>query len=604
MKNKILSIIAAAYCLVACDLTHTPLAALSPETFFSNESELQAFSNTFYTTLTVGGFDEISDMLTKNVLSDEIMGTRTIPNSGGGWSFTALRNFNTLIEYSVNCPDEKIRTQYVALARFFRANFYFEKVKRFGDVPWYDKQLGSEDPDLYKPRDSREFVMDKVIEDLDFAIANLPDTKDLYRITKWTALALKSRACLFEGTFRKYHAGKNTLATLPADAKPYTYYLELSAAASEEIMNTSGYSIYRGSSKSTAYRDLFLGDPNNDNNAFGEEVILARDYNKSLTILHNATFFTIGNYGNQSMTRKMACTYLMADGSRYTSQPGWETKPFIEETKNRDPRMAQSIRTPGYMRIDGTEVLAPNFTQVITGYQPTKYMLGLNADADRYEQSNQDLHIYRYAEILLNYAEAKAELGILEQSDIDRSIKLLRDRVGMPNMNKSEIEGLGSDPFLLAPETGYPNVAGQPQEALILEIRRERSVELFDEDMRHTDLIRWRNCQAYNHKFLGFYMADAEGQHDLDGNGTIDVWFYSDKAPDANQIPTGCIVRKIGEQTYFTEGKSGYIIANPVVDGNWNDEKDYYYPIPIDERSLNPNLTQNLNWADGLSSEE
>lgn len=604
MKNKILSIIAAAYCLVACDLTHTPLAALSPETFFSNESELQAFSNTFYTTLTVGGFDEISDMLTKNVLSDEIMGTRTIPNSGGGWSFTALRNFNTLIEYSVNCPDEKIRTQYVALARFFRANFYFEKVKRFGDVPWYDKQLGSEDPDLYKPRDSREFVMDKVIEDLDFAIANLPDTKDLYRITKWTALALKSRACLFEGTFRKYHAGKSTLATLPADAKPYTYYLELSAAASEEIMNTSGYGIYRGSSKSTAYRDLFLGDPNNDNNAFGEEVILARDYNKSLTILHNATFFTIGNYGNQSMTRKMACTYLMADGSRYTSQPGWETKPFIEETKNRDPRMAQSIRTPGYMRIDGTEVLAPNFTQVITGYQPTKYMLGLNADADRFEQSNQDLHIYRYAEILLNYAEAKAELGILEQSDIDRSIKLLRDRVGMPNMNKSEIEGLGSDPFLLAPETGYPNVAGQPQEALILEIRRERSVELFDEDMRHTDLIRWRNCQAYNHKFLGFYMADAEGQHDLDGNGTIDVWFYSDKAPDANQIPTGCVVRKIGEQTYFTEGKSGYIIANPVVDGNWNDEKDYYYPIPIDERSLNPNLTQNLNWADGLSTEE
>lgn len=604
MKNKILSIIAAAYCLVACDLTHTPLAALSPETFFSNESELQAFSNTFYTTLTVGGFDEISDMLTKNVLSDEIMGTRTIPNSGGGWSFTALRNFNTLIEYSVNCPDEKIRTQYVALARFFRANFYFEKVKRFGDVPWYDKQLGSEDPDLYKPRDSREFVMDKVIEDLDFAIANLPDTKDLYRVTKWTALALKSRACLFEGTFRKYHAGKSTLATLPADAKPYTYYLELSAAASEEIMNTSGYGIYRGSSKSTAYRDLFLGDPNNDNNAFGEEVILARDYNKSLTILHNATFFTIGNYGNQSMTRKMACTYLMADGSRYTSQPGWETKPFIEETKNRDPRMAQSIRTPGYKRIDGTEVLAPNFTQVITGYQPTKYMLGLNADADRFEQSNQDLHIYRYAEILLNYAEAKAELGILEQSDIDRSIKLLRDRVGMPNMNKSEIEGLGSDPFLLAPETGYPNVAGQPQEALILEIRRERSVELFDEDMRHTDLIRWRNCQAYNHKFLGFYMADAEGQHDLDGNGTIDVWFYSDKAPDANQIPTGCVVRKIGEQTYFTEGKSGYIIANPVVDGNWNDEKDYYYPIPIDERSLNPNLTQNLNWADGLSSEE
>lgn len=598
MKNKILSIIAAAYCLVACDLTHTPLAALSPETFFSNESELQAFSNQFYTSLTVGGFDEISDMLTKNVLSDEIMGTRQVPNSGGGWSFTALRNFNTLIEYSVNCPDEKVRTEYVALARFFRANFYFDKVVRFGDVPWYETQLGSEDPDLYKARDSREFVMDKVIEDLDFAIANLPDGRDLYRVTKWTALALKSRACLFEGTFRKYHAGKSTLSTLPADAKPYTYYLELSAAASEEIMNTSGYSIYRGNSKATAYRDLFLGDPTKDNNAFPEEIILARDYNKALTILHNATFFTIGNYGNQSMTRKMACTYLMADGTRYTEQEGWKTKEFADEMKGRDPRMAQSVRTPGYMRIDGTDQLAPNFTQVITGYQPVKWMLGLNADADRYEQSNQDLHIYRYAEILLNFAEAKAELGILNQSDIDRSIKLLRDRVGMPNMNLTEIDIAGSDPFLLAAETGYPNVKGQPQEAYILEIRRERSVELFDEDMRHTDLLRWRNGQAYNHKFLGFYLANPEGQHDLDKNGTIDVWFYSGDSPKAEEIPTGCVCRKLGEQAFFNA--DGYIIANPVVDGNWNDEKDYYYPIPIQERSLNPNLTQNPGWSDGL----
>lgn len=443
--------------------------------------------------------------------------------------------------------------------------------------------------------------MSKVIEDLDFAIANLPDTKDLYRITKWTALALKSRACLFEGTFRKYHAGQSTLETLPADAKPYTYYLELSAAASEEIMNTSGYSIFRGNGKATAYRDLFLGDPADDNNAYAEEVILARDYNKALNILHNSTFFTIGNYGNQSMTRKMACTYLMDDGTRYTDKEGWQTKEFADEMKNRDPRMAQSVRTPGYKRIDGTEQLAPNFTQVITGYQPIKYMLGLNADADRFEQSHQDLHIYRYAEILLNYAEAKAELGILNQSDVDRSIKLLRDRVGMPNMNLTEIDIVGSDPFLLAEETGYPNVKGQPQEAYILEIRRERSVELFDEDMRHTDLIRWRNCaNAYNHKFLGFYVANAEGQHDLDKNGTIDVWFYSGSAPAANEIPTGCVIRKIGEQTYFTGGNSGYIIANPIVDGKWNDERDYYYPIPIDERSLNPNLTQNKGWNDGL----
>ena len=240
MKNKILTIIAAAVCFASCDLNYTPLSKLSPETFFSNENELQAFSNTFYSTLNMNTYDEVSDLHIKNSLSEVMNGTRTVPNSGGGWSFTDLRNFNTLIEYSVNCPDEKVRTQYVALARFFRANYYYEKVERFGDFPWYDKQLGTEDAELYKPRDSREFIMTKIVEDLDYAIANLSDKKDLYRVTKWSALALKARICLFEGTFRKYHAGTNVLATLPADAKPYTYYLQLAADAAAPSHGRAG----------------------------------------------------------------------------------------------------------------------------------------------------------------------------------------------------------------------------------------------------------------------------------------------------------------------------------------------------------------------------
>ena len=115
----------------------------------------------------------------------------------------------------------------VTAKSFFRAYFYFEKVKRFGDVPWYDRQLGSADPDLYKPRDSRELVMQKMIGDIDYAIENLPAEKSLYRVTKWAALALKSRFCLFEGTFRKYHGYQETMYP----EYDWKYYLEQCVSA-------------------------------------------------------------------------------------------------------------------------------------------------------------------------------------------------------------------------------------------------------------------------------------------------------------------------------------------------------------------------------------
>ena len=179
MKTKISLLIAAVFCLVSCDLDKKPLAQLSPDTFFSTETELQAFSNQFYEIFPgTEIYGEQSDMIVKLGLTTEMLGTRTIPESGSGWTWTTLREYNTLIEYSVNCKDENVRNKYVALARFFRAYFYFEKVKRFGDVPFYDKQLGSDDADLYKPRDSREFVMGKIIDDLDFAIEHLSSNHD------------------------------------------------------------------------------------------------------------------------------------------------------------------------------------------------------------------------------------------------------------------------------------------------------------------------------------------------------------------------------------------------------------------------------------------
>lgn len=566
---------------VSCDLDKLPLANLSPDSFFSTRNELDAFANNFYTNFPGSSvFEEESDLIIKNSRSDWMRDGRSVPGSGGGWTWTALRDFNTLIEMSSNCTDENVRDEYIGVARFFRAWFYFEKVKRFGDVPWYDRQLGSSDKDLYKPRDSRELVMSHVVEDLDFAIAHLPVKHSVYKVTKWTALALKSRACLFEGTFRKYHGFK-------LDGHTAEWYLEQAAAAGEEFISTSGYSVYAGGGVENSYRDLFASE-----DAIGTEIILARDYDKNLSIKHNGTYYTLGNYGNPGMTRKMFCSYLMKDGSRFTDKDGWKIMSFVDEVKNRDPRLSQSIRTPGYKRIGSDKVEAPDFGHTETGYMITKYMQGADLGVDLYGASYNDLPLFRSAEVYLNFAEAKAELGTLTQADLDKSIKLLRDRVGMPNIDLA-VANASPDPYLMAEDTGYPNVTGA-NAGVILEIRRERTVELFDENFRFYDLIRWKNGQAITHKFLGMYFP-APGAYDLDGNGTLDVCFYTDSAPSG--LPANVVKFKIGERIFFTEGDHGYVDVTPNLPGVWNENRDYFYPIPMDELTLNPNLVQNPGWA-------
>lgn len=572
---------AASLLAVSCDLDKKPLANLSPDSFFSTRSELDAFANNFYSIFPASSiFEEESDLIIKIERADWMRDGRSVPGSGGGWTWTSLRDFNTLIELSSNCQDENVRNEYIGVARFFRAWFYFDKVRRFGDVPWYDHQLGSADKDLYKPRDSRELVMSHVVEDLDYAIAHLPLNRSVYKVTKWTALAFKSRVCLFEGTFRKYHGIK-------LEGHSAEWYLEQAAAAGEEFIATSGYSVYTGGGVENSYRELFAST-----DAIGTEIVLARDYDLNLSIKHNGTYYTLGNYGNPGMTRKMFCSYLMKDGTRFTDKAGWETMSFVEETKDRDPRLSQSIRTPGYKRIGSGKVEAPDFSHSETGYMITKYVQGVDLNVDMFGAAYNDLPLIRSAEVYLNFAEAKAELGTLTQADLNKSIKLLRDRVGMPNIDL-EAANSSPDPYLLDKATGYPNVTG-PNTGVILEIRRERAVELFDEGFRFYDLIRWKNGQAITHKFLGMYIP-APGTYDLDGNGTPDVCFYKDKEPAG--LPAGVIRCKIGERVFFTEGDHGYVDVTPNLPGVWNEARDYYYPIPTNELTLNPNLEQNPEWT-------
>lgn len=578
----IIFILGAISCNDALDVM--PKDRMIPENYFRNENELQMFSNKFYNQLPGEGsiIREGVDHIAKNDMSDELKGTRIIPGSGGGWSWSQLRDINTLLEYSVNCPDREVRNKYDAIARFFRAYFYFEKVKRFGDVPWYDKQLASNDPELKKPQDSREFIMKKVIEDLDFAIQYLPAKKELYRVSKWTALALKSRACLFEGTFRKYH-------NLTVDGVGYEPYLEQAVRASEDFINQSGYGLYRAN-PAIAYRDLFA-----TLDARGEEIILARDYNKAYGQAHNANFYTLGvTYGRPGLTKRMVNSYLMADGSRFTDKPGYETFSFVEETKDRDPRLSQTIRTPGYTRLGGSATLAPDLLTSATGYQPIKFVMETKYDGPNSESEN-DLPIFRTAEVYLNLAEAKAELGTLTQGDLDKTIGQLRARIGMPTLNMAEANE-NPDPYLMNPKTGYPQVQGQNQ-GVILEIRRERTIELIMEGFRYYDMMRWKEGKTFETDYHGLFIPGL-GSYDLDGDGRIDVHFYKDALPS---LPAGVLPRKINEEIYLSEGESGYISPYKNMVAKWNENRDYLYPIPLDERMLTEgNLKQNPGWDDGL----
>ena len=575
-------------------LDEYPLDAISPETYYNNADELRSATNQFYGMFpgAASGYTESADVVCIFNLPAEVQGIRTVPTSGGGWNWEYLRAVNFYLSHSVRCDDVDAREHFDGIARFFRAYFYFEKVKRFGEVPWFDRELSSTDPELFRPRDSRDFIMDKILDDLTYAINNISDKKDLYNVTHWTALALKSRICLFEGTFRKYHG-------IPG----YEKFLNECATASKLFIDNAPYAIYQTGAQ--PYRDLF-----SSMNAIEEEVILARDYDRSQNVMHEANANTLSpTYGRPGMNKKIVNSYLMTNGDRFTDQPGYETMQYYDEMQNRDPRLTQTVVGPGYMRINSDKVESPNFSSSTTGYQIIKWVT--DASGDGYMGSSNDYILFRAAEVYLNYAEAKAELGTLTQEDLKISIKKIRDRVGMPNIDMLAANA-NPDPYLCAPETGYRNVTG-PNKGVILEIRRERTIELCLEGHRYYDIIRWKEGKMFEQPFLGMYfpgLTQGSGDNRYDvfdmNDGTVgdtekvDICIYTGKKPSVKNIRK---FYKLGEEFVLTDGDKGNIICHDIEKEprQWNEERDYFFPIPTTERSLtNGALTQNPGWNDGL----
>lgn len=541
--------------MTACNkqLNLYPQDALSEPTFFKNENDLRLYCNQFYNDLPVQNSfwtEENSDNEVPLNRDAFLSGNYVVPVTGGGWDWGQIRACNYFLQrYQRADADPATLAQYAAEARFFRALYYWQKVKTFGDVPWLSTDLTDTSTTLlYGPRTPHKQVMDSVLADLNFAVANLPDPDQAApgRLHKYAALALMSRICLWEGTYRKYHALGD------ADV-----FLNACVTASEAIMNSGNYEIYTTGHPNSDYYNLFVQEDLSTN----KEAILAKVYTQNV-LMQNLTR-QLGESGT-GFSKDFVRSFLCTDGLPTALSSLYKGDDSLDaEAANRDPRFSQLIATRGFIlenNADGTKNIFA-LPQIGTATAPTGYMIikGLSPDPAQWNagQSTLDLFIFRYAEILLNEAEAKAELGSCTQEVLDKTINLLRDRVAMPHM---ELASLVKDP-----QSDFPDLP-----VLLDEIRRERRIELAADGFRFDDLMRWDAGKLIENPetILGMKLLPSVRAE------------YPASQVSGVQVDANDYIR------LYTN------ISSRV----WND-KMYLYPIPTQELTLNPNLLpQNPGW--------
>ena len=342
MKYLIQSILVAVTLLtVSCNdyLDRFPKDSFSEPTFFKTENDLIYYANQFYGSLPVQRMDNDnnSDNMVPQNINTFLAGTYTVPGSGGGWAssdWANIRSCNYFLEH-YSRAETSFKERYAGEVRFFRALFYWYKVVNFGDVPLLLKALDDNSEELYGPREKREKVMDEVVlEDLKFAVANLPEKNQAAagRLHKDAARALMSRICLWEGTYRKYRniEGADT-------------YLDACVKASEELMD-AGYDIYSTGNTDEDYRNLFIQKDLRSN----PEAIFYRAY---ITDKNTHNYTRQASENNTGMSKDFVDSYLFLDDGKpigLTSHPYDDSTP-AKECEGRDPRYTQTIATPGFI---------------------------------------------------------------------------------------------------------------------------------------------------------------------------------------------------------------------------------------------------------------
>jgi hypothetical protein len=460
-----------------------PQDEITDVVYWKTASDFKTAANALYTGLDRFGFDDTWSDIAFNNPNTISNGTLTVSQNGTSnnvgaiwdYSYQYIRDANNIMAHGAELTDPGIK-QYVAEAQFFRAWYYWKAMEIYGGVPLITKVLGVDDPALYTPRSTQQQTADFIISDLNAAAANLPlqsdlSSPDIGRITKGAALSLLARVALYEGTWEKFRGQSDGNA-----------YFTKAIAAAKTVMNSGVYSLYTGSG-AQSYRYNFI-DAGDDS----KECILDRRYARGI-IGQEYPYDCDGTGYNP--TKKMADMYLDTAGVPITSAgsmfQGYAT--MTSEYKFRDPRMTMTMIIPGKATVRPFHPLipVPNYPDnpqrnPSTGYILYKYMSedpignngGEEGDASLFQF---DRHLIRYAEVLLIYAEATFEsTGTISDDDLNLSINVIRDRVGMPHLTNAFVAQHNLD--------------------MRTEIRRERTIELALEGFRYDDLRRWKTAET------------------------------------------------------------------------------------------------------------
>ncbi len=593
-RQHILLLIGLAATTLSCEkdfLDRYPQTSITPDVFFNTEEDLSLYINGLLSMPDRGSY--LNDQSTDNAATTGAVEVKNImtgsPSSQtitGGWSWGRLRTINYFLEnYQKANVTAETKNHYAGLARYYRARFYHDMVKRYSDVPWYSGTLNPGDEELFKAQDPRALVMDSVMADLEFAVANVRESVPTGTPGKWAVAFMEAKIALHEGTYRKYHPELELQNT--ADA-----LLQKAAATAEGIVAEGGFSIYNTGNPAADYAALFDSQDllNND------EVILVNIYDQTKNRSQNVNSVVFGDY-EQSPARDLVQTYLMADGSPFTDQAGYETFGFVAEFSGRDPRLTQTLVYPGWVREPDGAPYVQRLNKNFTGYHQLK---GFVNSTDQVVLNGVDFPVHRYAEVLLILAEAKAELGTLTQTDLDNTVNLLRGRVDMPHLS---LAAANANPDLFQ-AAKFPDLTGANQ-GVILEIRRERRVELAFENSRYDDLMRWHAGKLLETIPEGMYFPGV-GDYDMTGDGIPDIKLI----PDGQTIPSDREENSLGVPlVYYTigafGGNAGVYLQNSVNGGvmvtdnrerTFLEPKYYYRPVPNTQRVLNPNLRQLFGW--------
>jgi hypothetical protein len=602
-----------------------PLDKITDESFWKSETDLKMMLNSLYPLYIIGHRSGWADsdinplgvtgspLMYGDVYSDNcvragnelssLAGELIVPTEAKestGWYWWNLRKVNFFLSHydKAELSQEK-KNAYAAEAYFFKAWDYYQKVLYFGDVPWLTKDLNVDSEELYAPRAPRAEVMDSVLMCINKAVDWLPEkaNQETDRLNKDQANFLKARICLFEGTFRKYHTELNLQNTANT-------WLEEAVKACETLLGK--YSLYKDGDDT--YWKMFAAIDVSNN----PEVILSRNYLESKVGHAAQRYYNQNNSNREAMgaTRGLVDEYLCIDGRPiYTggSEGNYEKNPnFLDygkwtELENRDPRLTQTICKPGeYVTIyqggvvdlEQNGITYPNLTYnasgaAMTGYRVIKHWMGDPEEENRTTNGIQAAIEFRYAELLLMYAEAKYELnGTLSQSDVDLTINALRERAGF-DFEKYPTAKLtvGQEPADPRLDKIYADKLDYTVSPLLREIRRERRIELAIENHRYEDLMRWKAGKLLTVPLRGMNFLSVQDLYD----GTH------------NTKPETAVAVELNKTVFVDE--NGFIICYPkspyqnTIKGTlpWDDYR-YYWPIPKEELIMNENFVQNQGW--------